>query len=49
MIGRNPMQTTFIREKVGKEHYKKYVELLTYEKVDTGWFSLFKILLQKLE
>jgi hypothetical protein len=26
MICLNPTQTTYIREKVGKEHYKKYVE-----------------------
>ncbi len=37
----------YYRERVGKEHYEKYVELLTYEKVYTGCFSLFKILVQK--
>ncbi len=31
----------YYREKVGKEHYEKY------EKVYTGCFSLFKILIQK--
>ncbi len=39
----------YYRERVGKEHYEKYVELLAYETADTACFSLLnlKTLLQK--